>query len=98
MLAAIRAFAKSWVAAVPMVLLIASFALWGIRDVFHAQISDAVIVAGSHSVSSADFKREFDRAKTQYEQQAGQPITTEFAVANGLDKQILQGLATREAF
>jgi peptidyl-prolyl cis-trans isomerase D len=98
MLAAIRAFAKSWVAAVLMGLLIVSFALWGIRDVFKGRISDAVVVAGSRSVSSADFKREFDRSKAQYEQQAGQPITTEFAAANGLDKQILEGLATREAF
>ena len=98
MLAAIRAFAKSWVAAGLMVLLIASFALWGIRDVFHAKISDAVIVAGSRSVSADQFKREFDQTKAQYEKQAGQPITTEFAVANGLDKQILEGMATREAF
>jgi peptidyl-prolyl cis-trans isomerase D len=81
-----------------MVLLIASFALWGIRDVFHAQVSDAVIVAGSRTISGAEFKREFDQTKAQYEQRAGQPITTEFAVANGLDKQILERLATRDAF
>ena len=98
MLAAIRVFAKSWVAAVLMGVLIVSFALWGIRDVFHGKITDAVITAGSRTVSSADFKREFDRTKTQYEQQAGQPISNEVAAANGLDKQILEGLATREAF
>jgi peptidyl-prolyl cis-trans isomerase D len=98
MLAAIRVFAKSWVAAVLMGVLIVSFALWGIRDVFKGRISDSVIVAGSRSISSADFKREFDRTKAQYEQQAGQPISPELAAANGLDKQILEGLATREAF
>jgi peptidyl-prolyl cis-trans isomerase D len=98
MLAAIRAFAKSWVAAVLMGILIVSFALWGIRDVFRGQISDAVITAGSRTVSSVDFKREFDRAKGQYEQQAGQPIPTELAAANRLDRQVLEGMATREAF
>lgn len=98
MLAAIRVFAKSWVAAVLMGVLIISFALWGIRDVFRGRISDAVITAGSRTVSSADFKREFDRAKAQYEQQMGQPIPNDVAVANGLDRQILEGLATREAF
>lgn len=98
MLAAIRVFAKSWIAAVLMGVLIISFALWGIRDVFRGRISDAVITAGSRTVSSADFKREFDRAKAQYEQQMGQPIPNDVAVANGLDRQILEGLATREAF
>jgi len=98
MLAAIRVFAKSWVAALLMGLLIFSFAVWGIRDVFHGKITDAVITAGSRTQSTADFKREFDRAKSQYEQQAGQPISNEVAAANGLDKQILEGLATREAF
>jgi len=81
-----------------MGLLIVSFALWGIRDVFHGHISDAVITAGSRTVSSADFKREFDRQKAQYEQQAGQPIPNDVAAANGLDRQVLEGLATREAF
>lgn len=98
MLAAIRVFAKSWVAAILMGLLIVSFAVWGIRDVFHGKITDAVVTAGSRSVSSADFKREFDRTKAQYEQQAGQPITNEAAANAGLDKQILEGMATREAF
>src|SRR5512147_2791576 len=98
MLAAIRAFAKSWVAAVLMGLLIVSFALWGIRDVFRGRISDAVIVAGSRTISSVQFKREFDQQKQQYEQQYGQPIPVEVAVNGGLDKQVLEGLATREAF
>lgn len=98
MLAAIRTFAKSWVAAVLMGLLIVSFALWGIRDVFRGHISDAVITAGSRTISSVDFKREFDRQKAQYEQQAGQPIPNDVAAANGLDRQVLEGLATREAF
>lgn len=98
MLAAIRVFAKSWVAAILMGLLIVSFAVWGIRDVFKGRISDAVITAGSRTVSSTDFKKAFDRQKSQYEQQSGQPIPTEVAAANGLDKVVLEGMATDEAF
>jgi peptidyl-prolyl cis-trans isomerase D len=98
MLAAFRAFAKSWVAALLIGILIVAFAIWGIRDVFRGRISDAVILAGSRTVTSADFKREFDRQKNALEQQYGQPIPTDVAVANGLDRQILEGLATREAF
>ena len=99
MLAAFRAFAKSWVAAVLMGVLIFAFAVWGIRkDVFTGRFSDWVIKAGSRTVSATDYRREFDRYKSQLEQQSGQPIPNDVAAANGLDREVLQGLATREAF
>jgi peptidyl-prolyl cis-trans isomerase D len=99
MLAAFRAFAKSWVAAVLMGVLIFAFAVWGIRkDVFTGHFTDAVVTAGSRTISAADFKKEFDRQKSAAEQQMGQPVSTEVAVANGLDGQVLQGLAGRESF
>lgn len=97
MLSAIRAFAKSWVAAVLIGLLIVSFAVFGIRDVFGGKISNAVVSAGSRSVSAADFKREFDNYKARFEQQAGQPITAELAAQNGLDRRILEMVASRAA-
>jgi peptidyl-prolyl cis-trans isomerase D len=98
MLSAIRAFAKSWVAAVLIGLLIVSFAVFGIRDVFRAKVSNAVIVAGSRTLGAADYRREFDIIRKRAEQQMGQPVTAEVAAANGLDRQVLQGLATREGF
>ena len=98
MLSAIRAFAKSPYAAVLIALLIVSFAVFGIRDMFHAKITDSVVTAGSRLVTSAEYKRAFDAFKGQVEQQVGQPITPELAAANGLDRRVLEGLATREAY
>jgi peptidyl-prolyl cis-trans isomerase D len=98
MLSAIRAFAKSPYAAVLIGLLIVSFAVFGARDMFHAKVSDAVITAGPREVTPAEFKREFDGFKSQVEQQVGQQITPEIAAQNGLDRRVLEGLATREAF
>lgn len=98
MLSAIRAFAKSWVAAVLIGLLIVSFAIFGIRDVFRGRISNAVITAGSRTLTSADFRHEFDAMRKRAEQEMGQPVSAELAAANGLDRQVLQGLSTREAF
>ena len=98
MLAAIRAFAKSWVAAVLIGLLIVSFAVFGIRDVFKGQVADAVVTAGSRTLTSADFKREFDAYRQRMEQQAGQPITPQIIDANALDRGLLNALAGREAF
>ncbi len=100
MIAAIRRFAKSWVATLLFGLLIVSFAVFGIgnRDLFHAKISNSVITAGPRTISMAEYKREFDAYKAQVEQQVGQPITPELAAANGLDRRVLEGVATREAF
>jgi len=98
MLSAIRSFAKSWVAAVLIGLLIISFAVFGITDVFRGHKSGGVIVAGSRTVQAADFRREFDDARRRAEQQFGQPVSAELAASSGLDRQILQALATRESF
>ena len=98
MLAAIRSFAKSWVAALLIGLLVVSFALFGINDVFKGGVSNSVVTAGSRKVSAADFKREFDNFRKGAEQQVGQPITNEMAAANGLDTRVLNDVANREAF
>jgi peptidyl-prolyl cis-trans isomerase D len=98
MLAAIRAFAKSSVAAVLIGLLIVSFAVFGIRDVFRGHVSNAVIIAGSRTVTANDFRREFELVRKRAEQEMGQPVTVETAAANGLDREVLRGMATREAF
>jgi peptidyl-prolyl cis-trans isomerase D len=100
MFAAIRAFTKSWIATLLFGLLIVSFAVFGIgnRDMLRPRISNAVITAGSRSIGPAEYKRAFDGFKAQVEQQVGQPITPELAAANGLDRRVLEGLATREAY
>jgi hypothetical protein len=98
MLAAVRNFAKSWVAAVLIGLLIISFAIFGINDVFRGTIGDQVIKAGSRTINSVQFRREYDEYRKELEQQSGQTITPEMASENGIDRQVLNGLATREAF
>ena len=98
MLAAFRTFAKSWVAALLIGLLIVAFAVFGVSDVFGNRMSNSVVEAGSRKISPAEFRREFDQIRQRAEQQMGQPVTAEVAAQNGLDRQVLQGMATREAF
>jgi peptidyl-prolyl cis-trans isomerase D len=97
MMAAFRAFYKSPAAAVLMALLIFSFGIWGVRDVFHTRISDAVITAGSRQLSSSEFKRLFDRQLRDVQQQSGQVVTAQDAVQAGLDRQMLEQLADIES-
>jgi peptidyl-prolyl cis-trans isomerase D len=100
MLAAIRSFAKSWVATLLFGLLIVSFVVFGIgnRTMFQQRVSNAVITAGDRQITPAAYKSEFERFKAQAEQQYHQPISNELAAANGLDRQVLEGLAGNEAF
>lgn len=97
MLAVIRAFAKSWVAAVLIGLLIVSFAVFGVSDVFRTRANQEVVHAGGRVITPAEFRTEWDRAKQNVEQQSGQQISNELAVENRLDVRVLEMLADREA-
>ena len=98
MLSATRQFAKSWVAAVLIGLLVISFAIFGVNDVFNANFSNDVVKAGSRKVSGTDFRREFDNFRKGAEEQAKRPVSVEEAVEAGLDKRLLDEIATRESF
>jgi peptidyl-prolyl cis-trans isomerase D len=98
MIANFRRFAKSGFATVLIGLLIVSFGVWGVRDVFKGQVTNQVIVAGKRTLGPQDFKVEFDRARKGLEQQVGQPVSQEMAVENKFDVRLLDELATRESF
>ena len=99
MLAAIRAFAKSWVAQVLIGLLVVSFSVWGVRDVLHPKFSNDVVTAGQHSTSPNEFKRMFEGMRQQAAQQnGGQDVSISEAVAAGLDQRALTEVEAADAF
>ena len=97
MISAFRAFAKSWVAAVLIGLLVISFAVFGMSDILQGQISSSVVKAGGRSFNDQDFRREYDQWRQGAEQQMGQPITPQIAAENGVITGLLEQIATREA-
>jgi peptidyl-prolyl cis-trans isomerase D len=99
MLSWFRALVKSPISKVLIGLLIVSFGFWGIRDVLHYGASgDAVITAGSRTVSTARFKQLFQQELAQLSQQnGGQPISAQDALAHNLDRQIADALAADES-
>src|SRR4051812_5469352 len=98
MLTAFRNFAKSWVAAILMGLLIVSFVGWGAQKYgFSAIRGDEVVKAGSRTVNSVRFRREYDNAKKTLEERMQQEITPEAAAQNHLERLVLNQVATREA-
>lgn len=98
MLARLRAFAKSWVALLLLGLLIVSFAVFGIGDVFAPRGGDHVVRAGDRTITGPEFKSLFDNYRQQLEQQNQQPFPLEQAVERGLHTQILDELAVQSAF
>ena len=99
MLALMRKFAKSWLAALLFAPLLVGFAVFGInRDILAGGGSNYVIKAGSRTITAFDFKREFDGYKENLEQRFQQPITIELAQQQGLDRRVLEELAFRESF
>ena len=99
MLAYFRAFAKSPFATVLIGLILVSFVVWGAKDVVgRGGTKDAVVQAGSRTVTSDQFKGMFDRYKKTLEtQNQGRPISTADALAQGLDARILDEVASDES-
>ncbi|WP_312164207.1 peptidyl-prolyl cis-trans isomerase [Phenylobacterium sp.] len=98
MLSATRQFAKSWVAAVLIGLLVVSFAIFGVNDAFKGNFTNDVVKAGSRHVSGQDFRREFDNFRKGAEEQTKRPISIEEAAQAGLDVRLMDEIATRESF
>ncbi len=98
MISILRNFTKSWVFQGVLVLLIASFAIYGLRDVFGSHPTNSVITAGSRSYSDIDFKRAFESEKRQYAQQnPGQTFSPDDFVAAGQHLVMVDQLASQLA-
>lgn len=95
MLAAIRSFARSWVMKVFLGLLILSFAIWGVGDVFTGGAGDAVAEVGELEVTAQELDDSFRRSLNQLQQQSSEPVSRQDAIAMGLLEQSLQSLAAQ---
>ena len=99
MITLFREFTKSWIFKGLMVLLVASFAVFGLRDVFNKVGGDNVVTAGSRKITASEFKADFDRYKQNYSQQnQGQSLNPDDFVASGDHIQMLNELADQTAF
>ncbi len=96
MLAGFRSFAKSPFAVVLFGLLIASFAVFGISDVFRHPPGKWVIAAGARNTSPDDFKAQFENFRKRQQDQ-GQTLTADIAVQQGVDVRMLNQLALQES-
>jgi len=93
MLSALRTAAGTWVAKLLLLLLVGSFAVWGISGQLVNGIGqDALITAGGTKVSAVEYRLAYDRQLNVLSQRFGQQITREQATALGLDDQVIAQL------
>ncbi len=93
----LREGAGGWIAKIFLGLLILSFGVWGIADVFRGFGAADVAVIGSTKIGTEDFRRIYtDRLQT-LSRQFGRGITPDQARALGLDRQILGELLAENA-
>ncbi|GMG83677.1 SurA N-terminal domain-containing protein [Paralimibaculum aggregatum] len=93
MLEFLRKGAKSWVAKILILLLIASFAVWGISDVFTTSSSSAVARIGDEKVTVEAYADELVRQRARLSRQAGRAISFAEMRETGLDQLVLAQLA-----
>jgi peptidyl-prolyl cis-trans isomerase D len=80
-------------------ILIVSFAIWGIQDIFRNGVrSDTVAEVGNTEISGTAFLNEFQRELKSYQQQLGPQFTAQTAMAAGLDTKVLERMINRTAF
>lgn len=92
MLDALRRGSTGWVAKILLALLVLSFAIWGVADVFTGYGRGSVATVGDQEIRAEDFQRAFQNELTLIKRQAGRNITTEEARAAGLDNRVLAQL------
>jgi peptidyl-prolyl cis-trans isomerase D len=95
MLDALRSRATGWVAQLFIALLVLSFAVWGVSDVFTGFRSDTVASVGRTNISTTNFARQYDQALQSMTRQMGQAITPEQAQLFGVPGQVLGRLVTQ---
>ena len=76
--------------AVVMGVLIVSFGVWGIADIFKGFGQSTVAKVGGTEISAEQFRQIYTDKLQQLGRQLGRPLTSEQARAFGLDRQVLQ--------
>lgn len=90
MLDRLRTYSKSWVSKALLLLLLVSFAIWGVSgQMLSSGGSDAVITAGETKVSALDYRLAYDRQLALLSRQLGARVTREQATMFGVDQAVL---------
>lgn len=92
MLNALRKGAATWVAKLLFILLVASFAAWGVGDWTSGFRREKLAEIGGREISESEFERAYQTQITMISNQIGRQITTAEARSLGLTQRVVQTL------
>lgn len=86
MLQTLRNASKGWMAIILIIMLIASFGIWGVSDMMNLTEQPKIATVGKRDVPPEEFRQEFARFLSQMSRATGSEMTSEQAKAQGLDR------------
>lgn len=95
MLDTLRRNASGWVAQIFIGLLVLSFAIWGINDIFRGSVDTTVATVGDEEISGELFLFEYRRALRERARSFGRTLTLQEGRALGFDRQVLEQMIGR---
>lgn len=90
MLGSIRKASRSWLAIIVVGILVVSFALWGVQDVFLSDNNPTLISVNDYDVQEPEYLLELQLAYLQGRQQYGSDYTMRVALDFGLGSQVAE--------
>ncbi len=97
MLQAMRSGIGSWFVKIFLGLLVMSFAIWGVGDMFRTAIDTSVAVVGNIKITDFAFTREFNQQLQLLRSQFGGRMDTETALQLGLADTVINRMVSRAA-
>jgi len=92
MLDLLKQYASGWVAQLLIALLVLSFAVWGVSDIFSGFGQNAIARVGDTEVPVREFQRRYDNAARNFAAQTGQALTPQQLVQTGIPQQVIAQL------
>lgn len=92
MLDSMRRAAQTWVAKLLFGILVFSFGIWGVADVFRGWGQGSIAKVGGVPISAEEFNRAYQQELDQISRQANKRITAEQGRALGLDRRVINQL------
>lgn len=76
--------------------LVASFALWGVSDLFMGRTSNTLVTVGSSAITAPEFRSAIANEQANYRRILGNKYSTELLHSFGIPQQVLQKLVNQK--
>ena len=95
MLEQMRSATKSWLGIIVGGVLIISFALWGVQDIFTTDLNDPIATVGDTDIGAQEFLVTFNQDLQRMRSQLGGDFSQADAISIGMDRSAIESIVQR---